>query len=270
MRLFAVILCFVVLSCAARRNPYYETNRVYARQADEYAELLEQYPVRDSVGFTAPAHWAGTVNFSLRKPNYVVIHHTAQDSCGQTLRTFTLKRTQVSAHYVICKDGTVHHMLNDYFRAWHAGTGRWGNVTDLNSVSIGIELDNNGREPFPESQMQALYTLLDRLKRAYSIPAANFIAHADLAPTRKNDPNVHFDWQQMATKGFGLWYGDTTGVALPTDFNTLQALRIVGYDLRDTTAAITAFKRKFLKQDNSRKFAPGELKVLYLMMKQSM
>src|SRR5688572_27482108 len=175
---------------------------------------------------------------SMRRPNYVIIHHTAQNSCEQTLQTFTLARTQVSSHYVICKDGTVYHMLNDLLRGHHAGVGKWGNTTDLNSSSIGIELDNNGFEHFTEPQMNSLVILLDRLKKAYSIPAANFIGHGDIAPTRKNDPNWRFEWKLLADKGFGHWYDDPVAVQLPAGFNHLQALRIVGFDTRDTNAAI--------------------------------
>ncbi len=192
------------------------TNASYKKQAQQYAKLLGAYPLVDSVGLQTPPYWVGTTNFSMRKPNFVIIHHTAQNSCEQTLKTFTLPRTQVSAHYVICRDGTVHHMLNDYLRAWHAGSARWGNLTDINSASIGIELDNNGLEPFAESQMNSLVSLLDRLKKAHGIPTANFIGHADIAPTRKNDPNIQFDWQLLAKNGFGHWYNDTTGVKIPS------------------------------------------------------
>src|SRR6185369_16770796 len=120
-------------------------------------------------------NWVGTTNFSMRRPNFVVIHHTAQNSCDSTLRTFTLTRTQVSAHYVICRDGTVHHMLNDLLRAHHAGVSKWGNNVDLNSSSIGIEIDNNGFEPFSDAQINSLMELLGRLKRTYNIPTANFM-----------------------------------------------------------------------------------------------
>ena len=82
---------------------------------------MREYPVKDSAGYQYADNWVGTTNFSIRRPNFVIIHHTAQDSCEQTLRTFTLPRTSVSAHYVICEDGTVHHMLNDLLRAHHAG-----------------------------------------------------------------------------------------------------------------------------------------------------
>ncbi len=254
------------LACAAR--PYQATNKIYKQQADRYAQLIKTYPVRDSQPAAALHDWVGTTNFNMRKPNFVVIHHTAQNSCEQTLKTFTLARTQVSAHYIICKDGTVYHMLNDYLRAWHAGIGRWGNVTDVNSGSIGIELDNNGAEIFPDAQMNALYTLLATLKKTYDIPAANFIGHEDIAPTRKNDPNVLFNWKTMSEKGFGLWYADTTGAIIPPDFSSIQALRIVGYDVRDTTAAITVFKRKYLQIDKSKTLTDDDRKVLYMLCKQ--
>jgi hypothetical protein len=65
-------------------------------------------------------------------------------------------------------------------------------VTDVNSISLGIELDNDGFEPFAEPQIDALLLLLADIRQRYHIPAANFIGHADVAPTRKNDPSVFF------------------------------------------------------------------------------
>jgi N-acetylmuramoyl-L-alanine amidase len=262
-RLFVTIYVIGLLySCA--NNPYAASNRSYKKQAKAYAKELRQYPLRDSM-LTA-AKWVGTTNFNLRRPNFVIIHHTAQNSCDQTLRTFTLKRTQVSSHYVICKDGTVHHMLHDYFRAWHGGASKWGNTTDINSSSIGIELDNNGFEPFPEEQINSLIILLRKLKNAYSIPSANFIGHGDIAPGRKVDPNIHFPWKQLADSSYGNWFDDTTGVELPVNFDHLLALRIVGYDIRDTTAVIRAFKRHWL-QDSSFLLQDADKKVLYQLQK---
>jgi len=157
-------------------------------------------------------------------------------------------------------------MLNDYLRAWHAGVSRWGNITDINSSSIGIELDNNGFEPFTGSQIQNLFVVLDTLKKRYNIPVANFIGHADIAPTRKNDPNVSFPWKQLAERGFGYWYDDTTGVVVPDNFSHLQALRIIGYDIRDSTAAIRAFRRHFI-QDTIPGLKDEDKKILYLVSK---
>ena len=175
---------------ACNTSKYSATNKSYKKQVKAFAKTLRQTPLKDSIATSN--EWVGTNNIGMRKPNFVIIHHTAQNSCEQTLQTFTLPRTQVSAHYVICKDGTIHHMLNDYLRAWHAGNSRWGNLTDVNSSSIGIEIDNNGIEPFTEQQINSLLILLGALKKNYSIPAANFIGHADIAPTRKVDPTVPF------------------------------------------------------------------------------
>jgi N-acetylmuramoyl-L-alanine amidase len=255
-------MALALATCA--RNPYAATNKQHKKQVKSLARSLRQYPlsplVSDSV--KAPEHFAGTINFNLRKPNYVIIHHTAQNSCAQTLRTFTLARTQVSSHYVICKDGTLHQMLNDYLRAWHGGISKWGNTTDINSSSIGIELDNNGFEPFTQPQMTSLVILLDTLKKRHGIPAANFIGHSDIAPKRKVDPNIYFSWKQLAERGFGLWYDDTTGLAVPPDFNHIMGLRIVGYDVADTSAAIRAFKRHFV-QDSMPGLNEADKKILY-------
>ncbi len=260
--LFSAII--ILYSCS--EGKYASTNKSYNKQVKELAKLLVEYPLRDSTGLNYATDFVGTTNMSMRRANYVIIHHTAQNSCEQTLQTFTLPRTQVSAHYVICKDGTVFHMLNDLLRAHHAGVSKWGNTTDLNSSSIGIELDNNGFEVFTEPQINSLLILLDRLKKAYSIPTANFIGHGDIAPTRKNDPNWRFPWKQLNEKGFGLWWNDTTNVQVPAHFDHLNAIRTVGYDLKDTMAAIVGFKRHFL-QDTTKKMTPAAEKVLYSLYK---
>ncbi|HEY8914929.1 MAG TPA: N-acetylmuramoyl-L-alanine amidase [Chitinophaga sp.] len=267
-----VFITFIacIYSCAS--SPYRATNKVHKQQVKAFSKVLRQPP--------APVHidsvqnvtwWAGTTNFSIRKPNYVIIHHTAQNSCDQTLRTFTMPSTQVSAHYVICRDGVVHQMLNDYLRAWHAGAAKWGSLTDVNSSSIGIEVDNNGFEPFPPQQIRSLMILLDTLRRRYTIPAANIIGHGDIAPGRKVDPSAYFPWQQLAEKGFGLWYGDTANITVPDNFNNLQGLRIIGYNVKDSVAAIGAFKRHWIPADSLTRdtLSMGERKILYSIMEQS-
>ena len=257
-RIFRIFLILIIGSCSA--NKYAATNKSYKKQAKSFAKTIRQSPLKDS--FTTASQWVGTTNFGMRKANFVILHHTAQNSCDQTLKTFTLPRTQVSSHYVICKDGTIHHMLNDYLRGWHAGNSRWGNMTDINSSSIGIEIDNNGFEIFTEQQINSLLNLLGLLKKAHGIPAANFIGHADIAPTRKVDPNVNFPWKSLAEKGFGLWYGDTSKITVPQNFNHLQALRIIGYDIKDTSAAIGAFKRHFQTQE-SKTLTEADKKILF-------
>lgn len=264
-RLFVILfISAFIFGCSTGK--YAETNKSYKKQAKAFSELFREYPLKDSAGLSYADKFVGTTNFSMRRPSYVIIHHTAQNSCEQTLRTFTLPRTAVSAHYVICEDGTVYHMLNDLLRAHHAGVSKWGNAVDINSSSIGIELDNNGFEYFSEAQINSLTELLARLKRAFNIPAANFIGHGDIAPTRKNDPNWRFPWKQLSEKGYGLWWNDTTDVVLPVNYDRLSALRIVGFDIKDTTAAIVGFKRHWL-QDTTKSMTPSQDKVLYMLSK---
>ncbi len=260
--LMALLIVGTIYSCS--HNPYAATNRTYKKEAKAFAKNLQPVPdvLRvDSV--VTPAYAIGTTNFDLRKPNFVIIHHTAQSACEETLKTFTTSRSKVSAHYVICKDGTVHHLLNDYLRAWHAGVSKWGNLSDINSSSIGIEIDNNGFEPFTDQQITSLLHLLDTLKKKYNIPTANFIGHSDIAPGRKVDPSGYFPWKQLADRGFGLWYGDTSLVLVPTYFDHLQALRIIGYDVKDSIAAIRAFKRHFEQDTLGRVINAADEKILY-------
>lgn len=208
----ALVLLFIgaiLNSCSS--NPYFRTNRVHKKQLKAYSKKLREFPPEQEKALgilVLGKHKAGTTNFKLRKPNYVVINHTAQTSVEQTLKTFTLPRTQVSSHYVISRNGEVYQMLNDYYCAWHGGAGKWGNTKDLNSSSIGIELDNNCFEPFPPALIKSLLALLEILKERHSIPAANFIGHSDIAPSRKVDPNPNFPWALLAKEGYGLWYDD--------------------------------------------------------------
>jgi N-acetylmuramoyl-L-alanine amidase len=270
-----LILIFIITSCST--NPYKASEKLYDKQLHTYKETISQKEAvalqsvitpekgidtlytkqlltfKDTIskmGSTPlqngiSTEWIGTVNFNLRKPNFIIIHHTAQDSTKQTLRTFTLKETQVSAHYVISDDGRVIHMLNDYLRAWHAGSGSWGKNTDINSASIGIELDNNGKEAFSELQINSLLALLTKLKKDYNIPIQNIIGHSDIAPSRKQDPSALFPWKTLAEKGFGIWPDEKPECA-PDDFNTEQGLRIIGYDTKNISATITAFKRHYM------------------------
>jgi N-acetylmuramoyl-L-alanine amidase len=253
-----ILLALITTGCS--HNPYAGSNKAYKQRSKELARQMSRHPPGDSISQASP-EWIGTTNFDLRRPNFVIIHHTAQNSCPQTLQTFTTQASKVSAHYVICKDGTVHHMLNDYMRAWQAGVSKWGNATDINSLSVGIELDNNGFEPFPDVQIGSLLNVLSFLKKTYSIPNANFIGHADIAPGRKVDPNRYFPWQLLASQGFGLWY-DTANTIVPEHFDTLRALRIIGYDVSRPDAAIQSFKLHFVQQDSAAGLNDADVKVL--------
>jgi N-acetylmuramoyl-L-alanine amidase len=260
-----LISAFAALSSCSPKGPYALTNKVYKHQTDSGVKVIKQAQpsmLIDSTGAAVPSEWVGTVNFNLRKPNYVIIHFTAQDSIQQTLKTFTLVRPQVSAHYVVAKDGKVFHMLNDYLRAWHAGISKWGSISDMNSCSIGIEIDNNGNEPFTEVQVKSLLALLTQLKKVYNIPTANFIGHQDIAPLRKPDPGPFFPWKLLAQKGFGYWSDELLELP-PDNFDYATALKLIGYDTSNLPAAITAFKRHFVQTDDTPTMTQLDLNILY-------
>ena len=206
-------------------------------------------------------------NFDERRPNFVVIHATGDASAAESLRTLTDPRSRVSAHYLIGRDGAVYRLVDERARAWHAGESKWGALTDLNSASLGIELDNDGEEPFPEAQVAALITLLGGMRERYRIPRANYLAHADIAPRRKVDPSRHFPWAVLAAHGFGLWCEPPWPVP-PDNFDGTLALRALGYDVSDQVAAVRAFKRRYIPDDPAPVLAERERSVLYCLLGQ--
>ncbi|MGJ1324574.1 N-acetylmuramoyl-L-alanine amidase [Sphingobacterium faecium] len=269
MKIKATITFLVItaLFASCSTGKYAATEKVYKKKAKLLAKEYATTPVTNqAIGklpISVEKEWIASINFGMRKPNYVVIHHTAQDSLGQTIRTFHSEKAGVSAHYVVGRTGKVVQMVNDYYRAHHAGIGKWGNDTDLNSSSIGIELDNNGTtDPWTDAQINALTELLSYLKVKYNIPQANFIGHMDLAPTRKNDPS-RFPWKTLADKGFGYWYDEYLETP-PIDFNPKLALRIIGYDVKNLDAAIKAFKQHYIQSNaNVAILKDNDLKILY-------
>lgn len=198
------------------------------------------------------ATWHPSPNHNARGPVVIVLHHTDQDSVEESLHTLSTANSggPVSSHYLLGKDGDLYQLVAEGRRAWHAGPGRWGPLGDLNSTSIGIEIDNDGDSPFPQVQVDALVRLLEDLTTRLNIPRHAIIAHADLAPTRKQDPNRFFPWQALAEAGFGLWPKAGHGPA-PEGFDALLALRAFGYpvDPDRPEPAITAFHRRFRGDD---------------------
>ena len=234
----------------------------YEETIDQIVDQISKKPVQ-AKNPAVNTQWYASVNFNIRKPNFVILHHTGQNSVEQTLFTFSINRTQTSAHYVVGRDGTVYQMLNDYVRAWHAGSSKWGNITDVNSCSLGVEIDNNGNEPFSDLQITALIKLLGYLKSQYTIPQSNFIAHLDIAPGRKIDPSRFFPWKRLAAAGFGYWYDADNMKTPPADFNALLALKVIGYDTNNAANAIKSFKLHYVQTDTSAILTDYDKKVLY-------
>lgn len=192
------------------------------------------------------AKWVPSPNQDARRALVIVLHYTQQDSVQESLNTLRTANSQgkVSAHYLLGKDGRLYQLVADSQRAWHAGGGRWGTITDLNSASIGIEIDNNGIDPYPDVQIEALIALLQDLTTRLRIPRHQIIGHSDLAPSRKVDPGAHFPWKRLHEAGFGIWpSGELTDA--PEGFDPWLAMAAIGYSLSDRPAALRAFRMRF-------------------------
>ena len=214
------------------------------------------------------AEWVSSPNYNARQPVIIVLHATEQGSAEQSLRTLrTANRGgKVSAHYLIGDDGRIYQLVADGERAWHAGGGAWGTITDLNSASIGIEIDNEVGEAYTEAQIAALLRLLDDLTTRLDIPKTQVIGHSDLAPTRKRDPGSLFPWKQLADAGYGRWPQGGLRDA-PAGFDPWLAMAAIGYPLQDRAAAVRAFHRHYRGQDDGENpdasFDAEDLRILY-------
>ena len=196
-----------------------------------------------------PSQWVPSPNFDARRPQFVILHYTGARSAGQAVATLTNPLREVSAHYLVGRDGSLVQLVDERARAWHAGESRWGALDDLNSVSIGVELDNDGRSPFPDVQLGTLLTLLGDLTTRLRIPPSNVLGHADVAPRRKRDPGPLFPWKTLADAGYGPWC-DPPYPEPPAGFDPVAGLRLIGYDVSDLAAAVVAFKARFMADDS--------------------
>ncbi|GLT09585.1 N-acetylmuramoyl-L-alanine amidase [Sulfitobacter porphyrae] len=171
-------------------------------------------------------------NFGPRRngltPRLIVIHYTAMENAEAALTRLCDPQAEVSAHYLISNHGRTLQLVADEMRAWHAGAGEWAGQADINSRSIGIELDNRGCHPFSEPQMAALETLLKRLMARWDIPAAGVLGHSDIAPGRKSDPGPHFDWARLARQGLAL-ATPATAAQTVTESGFRAAARAAGF-----------------------------------------
>ncbi len=211
------------------------------------------------------ATWVPSPNYDIRRPVLIVLHFTDEHSVQESLDTLRTRNSggPVSAHYLIGSDGHIYQLIADPLRAWHAGGGRWGTITDLNSSSIGIELDNDGHSPFAPPQIASLLQLLADLTTRLHIPPTQIIGHEDLAPSRKDDPGPLFPWQQLADAGFGRW-PQAPLADPPEGFDPWMALALVGYPLDDRAAALHSFHdhyRGAVALDDG--FDTQDLRILY-------
>jgi N-acetylmuramoyl-L-alanine amidase len=213
------------------------------------------------------------------KPDAIVLHYTGlpggemdeawrRDPGGEALKWLCDPRSQVSAHYLIEEDGRIIQLVPEARRAWHAGLSSWRGASDVNSLSIGIEIVNAGHTAglpaFPDVQIDAVIALSRELIARYDIAPVRVLAHSDVAPGRKVDPGERFPWRELARSGIGHWVEPAPLEGDPPlvfgeegqPVRALQAmLALYGYNMpltgvydKTTRDVVAAFQRHFRQQ----------------------
>ncbi|XP_065213242.1 N-acetylmuramoyl-L-alanine amidase AmiD-like [Planococcus citri] len=211
---------------------------------------------------------------------FLIFHFT---TVNDTYSLQLLTRGNVSAHYLIMTNPktkndtfTVFNLVPEYKKARHAGISNWNGKTNLNDVSIGIEIVNEGFtvdkfgnkiwHNFREEQISVLISLSNDIIKRYQISPDNILGHSDIAPLRKYDPGKLFPWERLAKLGIGAWPNQTIvkkylagrSPSSPGNVTVVQRyLQIYGYDKipqtgwldEETRRTIGAFQLHFRQED---------------------
>ena len=147
---------------------------------------------------------------SIKSITFIIIHYTGMQSKRESIKRLTNIKSKVSCHYLIDRKGKIIRLVADNRIAWHAGKSKWGKYNNLNSKSIGIELENKGHkikyENFTNKQIRSLTKLLKKLKNKFKINRNKILGHSDIAPIRKIDPGEKFPWGKLSKNGLALNY----------------------------------------------------------------
>ena len=195
----------------------------------------------------------------------LVIHYTGMQSKIASVKRLLNSKSKVSCHYLIDRKGQIITMVEENKIAWHAGKSRWKNFSNLNDISIGIELVNRGHkfgyEKFTNLQINQLINLCLKLKKKYKIKPSNIVGHSDIAPLRKEDPGEKFPWKKLKNKKLGIWYENSKFKLSKIDRKKLRNLFFInlhkiGYryfnvkkETKNDVYLVKAFKRRFLPKN---------------------
>jgi N-acetylmuramoyl-L-alanine amidase len=197
----------------------------------------------------------------------LILHYTGMLSAAKAVDWLAREESRVSCHYVVDEAGGITQLVPEKLRAWHAGVSWWHGDNDINSASIGIEIQNPGHElgyhDFPGAQVEAVIALSRDICRRNGILPERVLAHSDIAPFRKIDPGEKFPWGQLSTAGVGHWvppapirHDDVPlglGAIAPQVTEMQELLARYGYEIPNVTGildertatVIRAFQRHF-------------------------
>ncbi len=228
------------------------------------------FSMPDDTSLLDPENWVPSPNFGPRAEgsaiDMLLLHYTATPTTAYALELLTSREAGVSSHYLIDGEGRIFQLVAEQYRAWHAGEAVWAGHSDINSCSIGIEIQNQGAAlanvpAYGKAQMKAVVALCKDIVRRHDITPHRVLGHSDVAPHRKQDPGAHFDWKRLASEGVGLWFdqagaGDEGDVFLLRDLDEIKGLQEklcqIGYGLditgefdERTQLVVTAFQRHY-------------------------
>ena len=197
----------------------------------------------------------------------LLLHYTDMATAEHALDRLCDPNSQVSAHYLITRDGRVFHLVPETRRAWHAGHSWWAGEGDINSRSIGVELDNPGHShgytDFPEAQMTALIALCRGILARHPIPPHRVLGHSDVAANRKIDPGHRFNWNRLAQAGAGVFPEAPAAVVLEeaeaVKFREAIAAIVLPLSPKEIAAAKKEEEEKDIKTDRIWKVLEAEL-----------
>jgi N-acetylmuramoyl-L-alanine amidase len=193
-------------------------------------------------------------NFGDRKGrdvSFIILHYTGMEDAEGALSRLCDPSAEVSAHYTIDTDGTMYRHVDEAMRAWHAGKGQWGEESDINSVSIGIELVNPGHAfgytDFPPAQIEQTIGLCRDIASRHDIEWV--LGHSDVAPDRKTDPGEKFPWAALAKAGVGAFpAASDEDMVKAVGIDVIKALRDYGYNASKRETMIRAFQRHYVPE----------------------
>ena len=150
------------------------------------------------------------MNYSSRKKNktvkYIILHYTGMKNLQSAYGRLISPLSNVSAHYLVSKEGKIYNLLCPRFKAWHAGKSQWKKDKNLNDSSIGIELENKGHDhgytKFTSKQYGSLKELINFLKINYRLNDECILFHSDISPNRKKDPGEKFNLDKIGVYRF--------------------------------------------------------------------
>ena len=209
---------------------------------------------KESTGWISSALVNQTIpvnNFESRKPLMLVIHQTDENEDLPTIRHFKKDSSKASSHYLISRSGKIIQFVDENKRAFHAGVSQWGSIQDVNSVSIGIELSNNGKTAYSEEQINSLIKLSKDIIERYKIKPNMVVGHLEVAPGRKIDPYTNFPWEILSKEGITLGCNkNIEEIELPKGFSWEGTLNEIGYPTIRPEKALQSFRIRYFHNEN--------------------